>query len=124
MREKIANEIAQQANERGIPIMSGSVVLDTTGNKTLTGISVAKLPDEGQSGITTSGIFACQGLAISGGLNPVNDLYSQAGGKLRYDAGLACFVPDEGRQCVTVAGAARGKFSLADALTNGAQAGS
>jgi sarcosine oxidase subunit alpha len=126
-RKSIANKMAQQANQRGIAVMSGSVVLNTTGNKGLTGVTIGRLsddgPEEGQTGVTVTGVFECQGLAISGGFNPVNDLYSQAGGKLRYDAGLACFVPKECRQAVTVAGAARGKFSLAHALADGARTG-
>ena len=122
-RKNLAAEIAAEAKQRGIPIMSGSVVLDTVGTKVLTGVSVATLSDEGQSTVNPSGVVACQGLAMSGGFNPSSDLYSQAGGKLRYDAELACFVPKKCRQRVTVAGAAHGRFSLADALTDGACAG-
>ena len=116
-RKNIASEITKEANQRGIPIMSGSVILDTVGTKVLAGVRVGMLSDEGQSTVNANGVIACQGLAISGGFNPSSELYSQAGGNLRYDAELACFVPKECRQRVTVAGAARGKFSLADALT-------
>ena len=123
-RENVANEIATEADQRGIPIMSRSVILDTIGKKALNGVSVGKLSDDGQSTVNPSSVIACQGLAISGGFNPSSDLYSQAGGKLRYDTELACFVPKQCRQRVTVTGAARGKFSLADALTDGARAGS
>jgi len=123
-RETIANETTDEAHRRGIPIMSGSVILATVGTKLLSGVRVGKLSDDGQSTVNASGVIACQGLAISGGFNPSSDLYSQAGGELRYDAELACFVPKQCRQRVTVAGAAHGKFSLADALTEGAGAGS
>ena len=122
-RKTIANEITDEANQRGIPIMSGSVILDTVGTKLLSGLRVGQLSDDRQSTVNASGVIACQGLAMSGGFNPSSDLYSQAGGKLRYDAELACFVPKQCRQRVTVAGAAHGKFSLADALTEGACAG-
>ncbi len=40
-------------------------------------------------------------------------LYSQAGGKLRYDQELACFGPHECRQQVEVVGAANGEFATA-----------
>jgi len=123
-RKNIANEIALEADQRGIPVMSGSVVLDTVGTKVLTGVSVGKLSDDGQSTVNPGSVFACQGLAISGGFSPDVALYSQAGGKLQYDVELACFLPRECRQRVTVAGAAHGKFSLSDALTDGARAGS
>jgi len=123
-RKDIANEIAQAADQRGIPIMSGSVVLDTVGTKALAGVSVGVLSEDGGSAGKATGVIACQGLAISGGFNPSGHLYSQAGGNLQYDVGLACFLPTDCRQRVTVAGAANGNFALADALTEGARAGS
>jgi sarcosine oxidase subunit alpha len=124
VRKKIAYEIAAEAESRGIPIKSRSFVLDTVGAKAVSGVNVGRLSDQGKPAVKPTGVIACQGLAISGGFNPINDLYSQAGGTLRYDAGLACFLPQECRQHVRVAGAADGKFSLADALREGARAGS
>ena len=124
VRKNIASEIAKEADQRGIPVLSGSVVLNTVGTRALAGISIGTLTGEGQSTVKPTGSIACQGLAISGGFNPDVTLYSQAGGKLWYDAELACFVPNTCRQRVTVAGAADGKFSLTDALTQGAKAGS
>lgn len=53
----------------------------------------------------------CDGIAIAGGFNPTVHLYSQAGGKLRYDDSLKCFVPLECRQKVSVVGAANGEFA-------------
>ncbi|MDK1025116.1 MAG: sarcosine oxidase subunit alpha family protein [Gammaproteobacteria bacterium] len=123
-RKNIANEIVQQANQRGIPIMSNSVILNTFGTSVLSSVRVGTLSDDGKSTVNPTDEIACQGLAISGGFNPSSDLYSQAGGNLQYAAELACFVPMQCRQRVTVAGAAQGKFSLAEALTEGACAGS
>ncbi|TDJ34190.1 MAG: sarcosine oxidase subunit alpha family protein [Gammaproteobacteria bacterium] len=126
VRKKIASEIAQEANQRGIPIMTRSVVLDTVGTKALSKVSVGMISDDGQS-VTAASVVVCDGLAISGGFNPECSLYSQAGGKLEYDDALACFVPDSANACrqrVTVVGAADGKFSLAQALAQGAYAGS
>ena len=37
----------------------------------------------------------CDLLCVSGGFNPAVHLFSQAGGRLRYEDRLACFVPDE-----------------------------
>jgi len=123
-RKQISEEISRQAQSRGIPIMLGSVVVNAIGSKVLSGIIVAKLSGDGKSTLNTSGVIACGGLAMSGGFNPSVHLYSQAGGNLQYDAELACFVAGECRAQVSVAGAANGKFSLADALSEGAQAGS
>jgi sarcosine oxidase subunit alpha len=123
IRTNIADEIANQAAQRGITIKPGSVVINTMGSRGLAGVSIARLSDDGKSVYKPGEVIACQGLAISGGYNPCLHLYSQAGGKLQYETGLACFVPWQCRQQVTVAGAANGKFALCDALTEGVRAG-
>ncbi|AWS46222.1 2Fe-2S iron-sulfur cluster-binding protein [Streptosporangium sp. 'caverna'] len=62
-------------------------------------------------------------LLVSGGWNPVAHLFSQAGGRLRYDEELGTFVPGTVRQAVEVAGSARGVFTLDACLADGAAAG-
>jgi sarcosine oxidase subunit alpha len=72
----------------------------------------------------SNGAFAtlsCDAIAMSGGLNPTVHLYSQAGGTLRYDDDLACFVPRECRQQVEVVGAANGEFASAHTYNIGAR---
>ena len=61
-------------------------------------------------------------LLVAGGWSPVVHLYSQAGGRLRYDEDLGAFVPDGCRQAVEVAGAARGVPALAGCIADGAAA--
>ncbi|HEY2670784.1 MAG TPA: 2Fe-2S iron-sulfur cluster-binding protein [Rugosimonospora sp.] len=61
-------------------------------------------------------------LLVSGGWSPVLHLYSQAGGRLRYDETIGAFLPDGCRQAVTVAGAARGLANLVACLTDGVAA--
>ncbi len=48
-------------------------------------------------------------ILVSGGFSPVLHLYSQAGGRLRYDEGIGALLPDGCRQRVTVVGAAAGE---------------
>ena len=122
-RSSVAESIAEQANVRGIPIIVGSVITDTVGSKGVAKVRVGALSADGKSVVSTIGEIACDGVAVSGGFNPTVHLYSQAGGKLRYDSELACFVPKECRQRVAVAGAANGQFSLSNALLAGAVAG-
>src|SRR3989454_6259820 len=50
----------------------------------------------------------CDLLCVSGGFNPTLHLFSQAQGRLRYDDGLACFVPEAALPNVEVIGAAAG----------------
>ncbi len=123
-RKNIDNELVAKAVRLGIPVMPGSMVVDTLGSKALTAVRVGELSEDGSTTFRAKRVIPCQGLAVSAGFSPVNDLYSHAGGKLRYDTELACFVPGACRQAVTVAGAANGNFSLSDALIQGARAGS
>ena len=68
-----------------------------------------------------SGI-ACDLLLVCGGWNPAVHLFSQARGKLRYDADLGAFVPGSTIPAASVAGAATGELTLQGALAGGARA--
>jgi sarcosine oxidase, subunit alpha len=65
----------------------------------------------------------CDALLLSGGWSPTVHLYAQARGRLRYDEALAALIPTGGVEGLTVAGAANGAFTLADALREGHEAG-
>jgi sarcosine oxidase subunit alpha len=82
--------------DRGIPVRAGQVVTGTDGDERITGVSVG------------SDRIPCDLLLVSGGWNPAVHLFSQAGGKLRFDAGRGAFVPGEELADTTVAGAAAG----------------
>ena len=69
------------------------------------------------------GRIACDVLGTSGGWSPTVHLYSQAGGKLRFDDAITGFVPDVTRAAIAGAGAANGEFTLAGALQGGSAAG-
>ncbi len=65
----------------------------------------------------------CDALLLSGGWSPTVHLYAQARGRLRYDETLAALIPIGGIENLTVAGAANGAFTLAEALREGHEAG-
>ncbi|WP_043671306.1 sarcosine oxidase subunit alpha family protein [Streptomyces xylophagus] len=112
-------EWAGRAREAGIEVLSGHAVVGTEGTPRLTAVTAA--PYGETTGTTRH--FAADLLLVSGGWNPVAHLFSQAGGKLRYDDTLGSFVPDTCRQAVEVAGSANGVLDLADVLAQGASAG-
>ncbi|MCX5329108.1 sarcosine oxidase subunit delta [Streptomyces sp. NBC_00140] len=111
-------EWAQRARRAGIEVLTGHAVTGTEGAPRLTAVTVAPYGDsEGQRE------FAADLLLVSGGWNPVAHLYSQAGGKLRYDETLGSFVPDACRQAVEVVGSANGVLATAEVLAHGSAAG-
>ncbi|MEV6940485.1 sarcosine oxidase subunit delta family protein [Streptomyces sp. NPDC051172] len=111
-------EWADRARAAGIEVLAGYAVTGTEGEARLTAVSVAPY---GETAAQRE--FAADLLLVSGGWNPVAHLFSQAGGKLRYDEALGTFVPDVVRQAVEVAGSANGTFDLAAVLAQGAAAG-
>jgi sarcosine oxidase subunit alpha len=113
------DEWASRAREAGIEVLPGHAVVGTEGTPRLTAVAVAPY------GETTNRLrqFTADLLLVSGGWNPVAHLFSQAGGKLRYDDNLGSFAPDTCRQLVEVAGSANGEFNLAGALLQGTAAG-
>ena len=126
LRPDSASPAVEAARARGIEVLSGHAVVATRGRKRLRGVEVAALAtvaggqiDEG-AGVRT---LDCDLLACSGGWNPTVHLFSQAGGKLRFDPNLAAFVPKESARAPQVAGAARGTFALDQVLADGFAAG-
>ena len=111
------------ARERGIEIVSGSVISGVRGAKQVSEVEVAALNEAGDDVVGARRSFDCDLVMMSGGWNPTVHLYSQSGGKLAWNAELATFVPATAAQKSREAGAVNGSFSLADALAEGTRAG-
>jgi sarcosine oxidase, subunit alpha len=100
--------------EAVVDVRAGESVIDTLAEKLpspsgggqgggLTGVIIAPLTGNGKHRE-----IECDLLCVSGGFNPTLHLFSQAQGRLRYDEGLACFVPDVAPPNMEVVGAAAG----------------
>lgn len=113
-RDRIPDEARAQVE--GMTILAGHVVTHVRGGRQVRGVSVA--PRSGGK----AQVIACDLVAMSGGWNPTVHLWSQARGSLRYDPVLATFLPDTPGQAVSAAGAAKGAFTLTEALQSGATA--
>jgi sarcosine oxidase subunit alpha len=109
---------AQRCAERGVEVLAGHAVAGVTGEERVAGVTLRGLDGTGPARDVDADL-----LLVSGGWNPVGALYSQAGGRLRYDEALGSFRPDGCRQAVAVAGAAAGTYTLAGCLAEGAAAG-
>lgn len=120
-REQVPPAPAEQCRRRGIEVLAGHVVTGTSGEERITGVHTAAFSG---GRLDPRGEIPCDTLLVSGGWNPAAHLFSQARGKLRYDPSLGAFVPDQALPAIRAAGSARGVFTLADCLADGADAAS
>ena len=100
--------------EAVVDVRAGEAIEDTTPYPTRGGgqgggalHSVIVAPLTGNGGRRE---IECDILCVSGGFNPTLHLFSQAQGRIRYDEGLACFVPASAPANVEVSGAAAGEL--------------
>ncbi|HKU16003.1 MAG TPA: 2Fe-2S iron-sulfur cluster-binding protein [Steroidobacteraceae bacterium] len=84
-RSEVPQALRQQLDALSIPLLEGTLPIDTHGFSALRGVTLGRLSADARA-ITEVRRYACDALAISGGWNPTLHLYSQATGTLRYDA--------------------------------------
>ena len=90
-----------------VDIRAGEAIVDTRSQQeNLRSVVVGSL-----TGSDSKREIDCDLLCVSGGFNPTLHLFSQAQGRLRYDEGLGCFVPDAAPPNVEIVGAAAGDLS-------------
>ncbi len=112
-----------RTRERGIEVLGGQAVVAAHGDRRVAAVEVMGLNQAGDGVIGESRRVRCDLVCVSGGWNPTVHLFSQSGGRLRYDEALASFVPDRSAQAERSVGAAAGTFALADCLARGFEAG-
>jgi heterotetrameric sarcosine oxidase alpha subunit len=95
---------------------SGSLVTRASGGRGLRAVEITHASGRRET-------VACNLLAMSGGWNPSLHLTTHFGAKPVYDAALCAFLPGQPPPGMTVAGAAVGHFSTAEALADGARLG-
>ncbi|WP_219702112.1 sarcosine oxidase subunit alpha family protein [Marinomonas lutimaris] len=124
-RQSPPQEVRNMLRNNTIKLLSGSVVHNVLGNKRVTGVEVASLNNQNTLGSDNLRI-QCDLVIQSGGWTPTVHLFSQAGGKLLFDENQLCLRPDSATvsQQVQSVGSCNGSFTLADALSEGAQAAS
>jgi len=113
-RPAVSPTLLDRSRVAGVEVLVGSFVRGTVGVERVEAALVV-----GQVGDRE---LPCDLLLVSGGWNPAVHLFSQARGKLRFDAVLGAFVPDGEVRGMSVVGSARGTFTLAGVLTEGRDA--
>ncbi|MFZ4482334.1 MAG: FAD-dependent oxidoreductase, partial [Rhodoferax sp.] len=111
---EVGNGLASAA---GVPVLFESVLVGVKGKSAVQGVQVA-----GNGGGKLQSI-AADVVASAGGHTPNVNLYSQAGGQLKWLADAAMFVPERLLSGVAVVGAAAGVFDLDAALAHAEQVG-
>ena len=106
-----------RARAAGLAVLAESGIVAAHGRLRVNSVDIAPLA----GGSATR--LDCDLVGVSGGFNPAVHLFSQARGKLRYDASLATFVPDVSPLAIRAVGAANGCFDLAASLREGHAAG-
>ncbi|MBK8742680.1 MAG: (2Fe-2S)-binding protein [Betaproteobacteria bacterium] len=114
IRASVSDALAAELARRGIRLFSNSAICATHGRQRVRAVRVGAMP----SGPTTT--LACDLLLVSGGWAPNVHLFSQSGGKLRFDDAQSCFRPAQSAQAVQCIGAANGLFDSAIALREAA----
>ena len=109
VRASVSGELAPRARELGIQCLFGHDVASALGGR---GVEAVDVVDLRENGGAASGRIECDLVCVSGGWTPTVHLFSQSGGGLTFDDGIAAFVPGPGKQDAHSAGAANGAFAL------------
>ncbi len=118
LRPTADNPLAAAAAARGIEVLAGHAVVGTLGAGRVSAARVMSLTSAGDDVAGASRTIDCDAIGMAGGWNPSVHLFSQSRGKLRWDPAIAAFVPGPSAQAERSAGAARGRFALADCLAD------
>jgi sarcosine oxidase, subunit alpha len=110
---------ADQQACNGIITLHGASIASVAGRRAVRGCSVNTSAD----GTGKVRHFDCDLILSAGGYAPAVHLHSQAGGKLRWLADSAMFVPDGSTPGVMSVGACAGVFSRKQALQHAAEVG-
>ena len=111
-----------EAREAGLNVLRGHAVVDTGGRRRVRRACIARLDEDG-SPVGRANAVPCDLIAMSGGWNPAAHLFSQSGGKLRYDEALRGFLPERSPRAVRCVGAVNGALETEDCIREGQDAG-
>lgn len=124
-RQGIDSDAARDARNAGIEIIPGHAIAGVEsgyGGLSLNGVKIAPWR-KGQGRVVNESRIACDFVAMSGGFNPVVNLWCHNGGKLTFDSGLQSFRPGKHHDRIQAVGAANGTMDLAAALAEAYAAG-
>ncbi|ACL62672.1 sarcosine oxidase subunit alpha [Methylobacterium nodulans] len=112
--------LTDKARALGIELLLGHTVTGTEGRLRVKSLRVNPVRN-GKAGAARR--IACDAVLMCGGWTPCLHLFSHTKGSLAWDETLQAFLADKKSEAVHIAGAGRGLWGIAAALTDGAAAG-
>jgi sarcosine oxidase subunit alpha len=124
-RGRAEGVLPAQARQAGIHVQTSSVISAVHGTMGGLNIDCVKIAAyrKGQGRVISEKKADCDFIAMSGGWNPALHLWCHNGGKIKFDAALQSFRPDQHRDAVTAVGAANGTLALNDIMIEASAAG-
>jgi sarcosine oxidase subunit alpha len=116
IRATLEGPLVEAARGAGINVSAHSTVLDTRGDKHVSGVTL---------GVMHNGSPAkrwhidCDTVLMSGGYTPSVHLFSQSRGKLEWSAAHKAFIPGRSAEAERSAGACRGVYGFEQVLADG-----
>ena len=118
IREKSNSKIVKETIDLGIKIYWSHTIVDTDGYKRLKEISIMELSKDNQSVVGTKKNIKCDCLGIAGGWTPAVHLFTQSGGKLKFNEEDQVFLPNEYPSEQVSIGSCNGDFELDKIIKN------
>jgi sarcosine oxidase subunit alpha len=109
MRATAPVTLLAEATRRGIRVLPNHGISATRGGQRISGLLAAPRLADGAPDRRRATPIACDLLLMAGGWTPSVHLFSQARGRLRWDATLDAFLPDLASEAVTCVGACAGE---------------
>ena len=118
IREQNKSDLTNEINKAGIKIYNSYTVINTKGYKKINKITIMKLSKDGKT-VTDSKIdIKCDCLGVSGGWTPAVHLFTQSGGKLKFDDNDNIFIPNKYPSDQLSIGSCNGNLELDDIISN------
>ncbi len=118
IRDKSKSKIIKDVENLGIKIYWSHTITDTHGYKRIKEISVMKLSKDSQSVIGSKINIKCDCLGVAGGWTPAVHLFTQSGGKLKFNNENQAFLPNKYPSKQISVGSCNGDFELDNIIKN------
>ncbi len=126
-RRNVSADLKSKLEQNNIRLFEGHAISSVQGGKGVESVRIMELSADGESLQGQAWEIVCTCVATSGGWTPSCHMFSQSGGKLKYEESIAGFIPDSSRaknSCPNVsAGSCNGVFTTQECIAQGVEAG-